>query len=754
MILEKILLKGYLSYIHEEIDFRNSYTTLISGVNGVGKSALLESVPFCWWGVGRGRTITDYINDKCESVRVETIFLMDNVRYKKIRQCGKNTINELYLDKNGKDLESAIWKLISDDTKKKTDILLSSIIGLDYDIFTNSVFFGQKESSSFIEGGSSERKETLSNLLGINVYEKAEEIAKDKIKDLNTSVQMKSTVLNNKMSLVEKKDSTAQTLKNTEVRSQTITNELLEIQKNLENFQDKREKIKIKISNIQKDKERYEELSNQLLKLSKSKKQIGSDLQNNKDDLESTIDEGIKEVELIQNIIEAESKVIEQITDLKSQLRILESKKEKLPEYKKQILAFRSSKEQILSEQTEINTNIKSLNAKKKKIESSGPICPITDQKCEKLNDQSKAVMIDEIDNEKNKYLKNLEIVQKNLESTGNSILEIDQKIENISKVNEKILLLTKKQTELERDLEQINKSKTDLPKVKKKFRSAVDKLTETVENLTTQLKDTDKEVENLTKNVEQIETRLNTDFDLELNKVNQNIKAFNSDKVDLISEKDDLTKKLGQLENEIEQIKTAEIDCLKIKKDIDEINEDIRVYTELAISFGQNGIQKEIINGNVPVLEETANELLSRFTKDSKFKIKFDLDPITKSGKLKKKGGLDIIISEKGKSPRELNMYSGGETVRIVFAILLSLSYLLTKRAGKKSQTLIIDERVAALDQEGISQFIEIVKYISGQYKKIFIVSHITELKESFPNQIEVYKNDIEGSKVTYING
>jgi exonuclease SbcC len=97
------------------------------------------------------------------------------------------------------------------------------------------------------------------------------------------------------------------------------------------------------------------------------------------------------------------------------------------------------------------------------------------------------------------------------------------------------------------------------------------------------------------------------------------------------------------------------------------------------------------------------------------------------------------------------LNMYSGGETVRIVFAILLSLSNLLTKRAGKRSQTLIIDERVAALDTEGINQFIEIVKYISDKYKKILIVSHISELNEAFANVILVNKSETEGSKVSY---
>jgi len=754
MIIEKVLIKGFLSYLEEEVDLRQSHITLISGSNGEGKSALLESVPFCFWGVGRGRTISDYINDKCESVRVEVVFLMEGVRYKKIRQHGKNTINEMYIDRTGKDLESASWKLISDDTKKKTDVLLSSILGLDYDIFSNSIFFGQKEASTFIEGGSSERKELLSNLLGINIYEKAEESAKEKTKDLNNSVQTKSVVLNSKMVLVEKKGDTTQSLKSTKSRLSALDKELETIQTNLDLAQEKREKIKIKISNLQKDRERLDELSLQLKKLLKSKNETVSTLDTSKEELESTIDEGIEEVELLQKIIAAESELIESKSDIESQLKTLESKKSKLPEYKKKIEAFRDTKERLLGEQTELNTLIKTLKAKQKKIESSGPICPVTEKECEKLDDSNRKKMIDEIDSEKSKYEIKLNRILDDLESTSKSILEIDQHIEAISKVNDKILTVTKKQSTIESDLEKLQQCKEDLPKVKKKFRAKVDKLTETVEQLELKIKELDKDIEKLTNDVEKLESQLSTDYEAELSKLNQSIKALNSDKVHLVDEKQELTKKLGQLENEIEQIENAEKDCLKIQKEIDDINEDIRVYTELALSFGQNGIQKEIINSNVPVLENTANELLSRFTKDGRFKIKFDLDPTTKSGKLKKKGGLDIIISEKGKLPRELNMYSGGETVRIVFAILLSLSYLLTKRAGKKSQTLIIDERVAALDQEGINQFIEIVKYIANQYKKIFIVSHISELKEAFPNAIDVRKHASEGSKVTYLNG
>jgi exonuclease SbcC len=75
-----------------------------------------------------------------------------------------------------------------------------------------------------------------------------------------------------------------------------------------------------------------------------------------------------------------------------------------------------------------------------------------------------------------------------------------------------------------------------------------------------------------------------------------------------------------------------------------------------------------------------------------------------------------------------------------------------LTKRAGKKSHTLIIDERIAALDQEGINEFIEIIKYLQDQYKKIIIVSHITELKDAF-SEIMLVKKTQNGSKISLLN-
>jgi DNA repair exonuclease SbcCD ATPase subunit len=97
--------------------------------------------------------------------------------------------------------------------------------------------------------------------------------------------------------------------------------------------------------------------------------------------------------------------------------------------------------------------------------------------------------------------------------------------------------------------------------------------------------------------------------------------------------------------------------------------------------------------------------------------------------------------------------MYSGGETVRIVFSIVLSLAKLLSKRAGKKHETLIIDEKIAKLDTRGIEQFGEVISEISKIYKQVFVITHIENLKDLINgSEIVINKTDNEGSLVSVL--
>lgn len=752
MILELIKLKGFLSFIDDAIDLRQSHIALIFGANGEGKSALLESIPFCFWGEGRAKTLSEFINENCKTAKVEIAFLMEGIRYKKIRQYGEaGNINELYVDKNNQNLESAKWRLLTDDSKKKTDVELSKILSLDYNLFSNSVFFGQKEQSSFIEGSASERKELLSNLLGIQIYEQAEELAKNNIRDIESSIQTKVIVLNDKKTLANNAKQFKQQLSSDTAQYEQLNESEKSIQKLIEKCNKQREESIIAALNVEKNTNKLKDINLQIDKEERNKLQIKQDLQKTNESLESTIDDGIIRVEELQNIITNEEKFKADKTILEEKLNVISKEKAKIPAIKEKLIAQRDEKEKLIQQKTEIDTSVKLLNSKVKKIKSSGAICPVIDQVCDKLSTQSKEKMIDDINLDIDKQSKVLEQIQNNLNFTTEKIVEFDGQLEAISKRISKEAELVKLLTTINKDLDTIILAKEKLPETKKKYRKLVDDISKTKDDLEKRLNLLIEELKQIEVQKTEIEKLISNFSSDSLKSIDRKISSYSDDLRTVRQQVENIKESMGQIKNKLTQAEQAEEDAKKIQSTIDDLSKKLRIYTELSIAFGKNGIQKEIISSNVPVLEQTTNELLSKFTNNNKFTVKFDLDPVTSKGKLKKTGGLDIIITQNNKPSRPLNMYSGGETVRIVFAILLSLSQLLTKRAGKRSQTLIIDERVAALDAEGISQFVDIVKYISNQYKKILVVSHISELNEAFPNVLIVSKDATKGSKVSY---
>jgi exonuclease SbcC len=110
----------------------------------------------------------------------------------------------------------------------------------------------------------------------------------------------------------------------------------------------------------------------------------------------------------------------------------------------------------------------------------------------------------------------------------------------------------------------------------------------------------------------------------------------------------------------------------------------------------------------------------------------------------------LDIQISD-GAGTRDYEMFSGGEAFRVNFAIRLALSEVLARRTGARLQTLVIDEGFGSQDAQGRQRLIEAINQVKGDFAKILIITHLEELKEAFPNRIEVEKTP-RGSSVRVI--
>lgn len=179
---------------------------------------------------------------------------------------------------------------------------------------------------------------------------------------------------------------------------------------------------------------------------------------------------------------------------------------------------------------------------------------------------------------------------------------------------------------------------------------------------------------------------------------------------------------------------------------ELENVAKEEKIYEALAVAFGKKGIQAMLIDGALPEIEEEANRLLARMT-DNRMNVKMETQRAYKTKKEETVETLDINISDE-LGTRRYEMYSGGEAFRIDFALRIALSKLLARRAGAPLPTLIIDEGFGSQDTSGRERLVEAINSIQDDFEKILVITHIEELKDSFPVRIEVTKT-AEGSMI-----
>ncbi len=194
-----------------------------------------------------------------------------------------------------------------------------------------------------------------------------------------------------------------------------------------------------------------------------------------------------------------------------------------------------------------------------------------------------------------------------------------------------------------------------------------------------------------------------------------------------------------GKLQAHLEDLSRSEDECRRLTTEIEPLAKELARWQTLIKAFGKDGIPALIIENAIPELESISNEILSQMTR-GKHSVRFETqrDAKSRAGQIET---LDIIISDwTGDGPYET--FSGGEQLRIDFAIRFALAELLARRAGSRVEWLTIDEGLGSQDAEHRALVLEAIKAVADRFKKVFVITHIEEAKSFFDQVIYVEPN------------
>ncbi|MBS1991157.1 MAG: SMC family ATPase [Cyanobacteria bacterium SZAS LIN-3] len=192
------------------------------------------------------------------------------------------------------------------------------------------------------------------------------------------------------------------------------------------------------------------------------------------------------------------------------------------------------------------------------------------------------------------------------------------------------------------------------------------------------------------------------------------------------------LTERKQSFEQELAAYKDQLIKLAVLKEEIEDL-----VY--LAEAFGKKGIQAVIIENAIPEIEAESNRILSRLT-DNKMHVALITQAKNKSGGMSET--LDLVMGDEV-GTRNYELYSGGEAFKVNFALRIALSRLLARRAGAKLETLIIDEGFGSQDDGSRDRLVKAIRLIQSDFSRVLVITHISDVKDMFPVQIQVSKKN-----------
>ena len=692
MILKTLTLINFRKFKNTTIEFPDGVTGIV-GLNGTGKSTVFEAIAWVLYGPVAARTPADQIkrqgSEKTQACRVELEFIFEEERYRVVREMkGKSLTPSATATINGK---------IAATSAETVTRFIQKKLGMDFKSFFTSIYAKQKELNTLSSMNASERRPLILRMLGINSLD-------DVIKEIRQDKKTKDNI-------IEKIDDQIID-KNGEDKQRIFKDEIKKIEqnkkKNIEEIKKIKEKIKDTLKTISSHKKNYEKNKKTYEKLNEKKEKIA--------------EKKIK-FEQKRKLLE-EKKLLDE--KIKNRQKIIKDETEKLKKYKELEDQIKKTETQIKNNTNKIESYIKSIENKRassEKLQKDKEKIKNKENKIKKLGSSAKCptcerVLADQYDNLLNKFKEEIIQIQKEIKSYEDFIKKESDGQERIKK----------EQIALEKKLRYLNSEQKEKQNIEQKIKYSSNELNQEQKELEKNGKELseiglivydEKEFILIKKQIEKIYKDYQKSLDLlnekkeYLNNQNLNIeKKQGEDKLfeEKIKNYNEKINQIIDLKNQLKQEKNT-VRYLSILNDI---MNDFRTY---------------LISRIRPTLSDYSSGFFNSLT-DGKYS-EVELDD-----------NYNLMIYDNGEK-YNIDRFSGGEEDLANLCLRLSISEVITERAGGVFNVIILDEIFGSQDNLRRHNIMKSLNSLSGKFRQIFLITHIEDVKNEMENILYVTENE-----------
>jgi exonuclease SbcC len=797
MRLNYIELKNYRKFERVKLELPDGIIGIV-GDNGVGKSTLVESIAWALFGNQK-----DIVRAGKESIRRDGAKPNESTSVKlEFMFAGEEYV--VTREMSGKALSIDATLLVGDREmargSKEVSGYIEKKLGMDYKSFFISVFAKQKDLAALSSLTDSERRMTVLRMLGIDRLDdiideagKTERLRREKAESarktlMDESGRMRKDVLaerRHKLSLdqgaAEKSVSSLREKQTTIEKKEKETEQRhAEISRKLNELRDANAKDRMNRDRLDSARKNMEQAESNLREAEKAEREIIG--------LEPLDDSINKEKEKHEKLLSAKAeheklvRLKEDRASLDKEIAAIEMENKKraeeikrnadlsdsVRENSKAIEDVQKELADLRGQQSELRAQTKSIKERAdtdeehlKEIERLGPdgVCPTCERPLKEHQEKLGRKLAASIQKSK-ESLVNLESNSKECER---KLAEQAEALESLKRKSEALAKKARRFEQLETEQALAAKSMRDLKAKRSKSEAEIEKA-ESVSFDKTELERTVRSLEEYGKRRDSLMglaalARKAPDLKKAFDRLNEEIKkleeAVQKSKMDpaeieiLETTTRELEVNKELLRTEVKRTYESIITATKHKENIDSemsaLEKDLTSIVEtsrklegmekdLAYAVKLQELMREfkvnLVARIIPTLSDIASTLLSQLTEGRYNSLTLD-------------DGYNIFIEDSGEK-HILERFSGGESDLANLCLRLAVSRVIAERTGTEGiDLLVLDEIFGSQDASRKRNLMTSFNALSKQFRQIFLITHVDDIREHLTSVIEVRKDE-----------